>query len=335
MAGRTQGKKQTLTRALLACALGAAASAAHAADWIAVTAWPESNFQARSLKAFAEEVKQATQGEVVIKVHTGGDLGLKGPELLGAVRDGIVPMADMLLSQQVGDEPLLGLESVPYLTRNLDELAVLQKHAMPYYEKVAEQNNQKFLYFVPWPGQGLFTKQPADNVEQLKGVKVRTIDKNGTDFFKALGAVPIQMPWGEVVPALASGAIQGVTTSSPSGVDGKFWEFVGHFNRINWHSSSDAVSVNLDAWNALSDAQRKAIEEVAARMQPRFWETAREEDQRNARILADHGIKVIDPSPAMAEELSRTAEPLWQDFAKLAGPDAASVIADYRKETGR
>ncbi len=334
MTRNTQGKKR-LIQAVLACALGAAGSAALAADWIAVTAWPQSNFQARSLQAFAAEVEKATQGEVKIKVHTGGDLGLKGPELLGAVRDGIVPMADMLLSQQVGDAPLLGLESVPYLTRNLDELAVLQKHALPYYQKLAEQNNQKFLYFVPWPGQGLFTKQPAETIAQLKGVKIRTIDKNGTDFFKALGGVPIQMPWGEVVPALASGAIQGVTTSSPSGVDGKFWEFVGHFNRINWHSSSDAVSVNLDAWNDLKPEQRQAIEEVAARMQPQFWATARDEDSRNAKQLADNGIKVIEPSAQMAEELTRTAEPLWQGFAKAVGPDAQRIIEAYRQESGR
>ena len=60
----------------------------------------------------------------------------------------------------------------------------------------------------------------------------------------------VQIPWGETVPALASGAVVGVTTSSVSGVDGKFWEFLKYFYRTNHVWSSQILTVNNDCWKS-------------------------------------------------------------------------------------
>lgn len=300
-----------------------------------VSVWPDANFHVKNLRTFAAEVKKVTQGEVIIDVHSGGDLGMKGPELLASVRDGIVDMADLLMSQQVGEEPLMGLQGLPYLVRNSAEQATMAKVAGPYYAKIAERNNQKFLYTVPWPGQGLFTKNAVATKADLQGLKVRTVEKNGTDFFGALKASPIQMPWGEVIPALASGALNGVTTSTTSGVDGKFWEFTGYFNQMNWQSAPDVVSVNLDVWNELSPANQKAISEAAQRLQPVFQQVSKTEDEQAEAQLKAKGIQVSQPTEAFSQELSLAATPIWDDFIKKAGPDAQTLIKEYLAETGR
>lgn len=323
----------TLSR-LAACGTAAVLSLATfgvqaATQLMIVTPWPEGNFQVKTLNQFADAVKEATDGEVELDIHAGGDLGLKGPELLSAVRDGIVQGADMLLTQQVGEAPLLGIESVPYLTRNQDDAALLRDTAWPYYEAVAAEFNQKFLYTVPWPGQGVFTQQPVKTVDDLAGVKLRTVDKNGTEFFKALGASPVQMPWGEVVPALASGAIDGVTTSTPSGVDGSFWEFTDYFNKLDWQLAPDVVSINLDAWNSLTGEQQQTIESLARKMEPRFQQTSQDEDTRNAKILADHGIHMSAPDAALSEQLTEAAQPQWQQFRDTAGPKADELMTRY------
>jgi TRAP-type C4-dicarboxylate transport system substrate-binding protein len=313
-----------------AAVLGVNALGAQAATQLMiVTPWPEGNFQVKTLNQFAEAVKKATDGEVELDIHSGGDLGLKGPELLSAVRDGIVQGADMLLTQQVGEAPLLGIESVPYLTRNADDAALLRDTAWPYYEAIAAEYNQKFLYTVPWPGQGVFTQAPVATVEDLQGVKLRTVDKNGTEFFKALGASPIQMPWGEVVPALASGAIDGVTTSTPSGVDGSFWEFTDYFNKLDWQLAPDVVSLNLDVWNSLTDEQQQTIESLAQEMEPEFQQISQDEDKRNAQILADHGIHMSAPSDELSRQLTEAAQPQWQQFRESAGPQADELMTRY------
>jgi TRAP-type C4-dicarboxylate transport system substrate-binding protein len=300
-----------------------------------VSVWPDANFHVKNLRTFAAEVKNVTHGDVVIDVHSGGDLGMKGPELLASVRDGIVDMADLLMSQQVGEEPLMGLQGLPYLVRNTDEQVLMGKVAAPYYAKIAERNNQKFLYTVPWPGQGLYSKKPVVTQADLAGLKIRTVEKNGTDFFGALKASPIQMPWGEVIPALASGALDAVTTSSTSGVDGKFWEFTGYFNQLNWQSAPDVVSVNLDVWKTLSAANQQAIVDAAGRLEPTFRAVSQHEDEQAEAMLKSKGVVITRPTPAFSEELSKAATPIWRAFIQQAGPDAQVLIKQYLTQSGR
>lgn len=159
---------------------------------------------------------------------------------MAAVRDGLVPIADILLNQQVGEAPILGIETLPYLAPTMPDLALLHKFYRPKLEEVAEGMNQKLLYLVPWPGQAVFAPNPINGLDDMKGLTVRVVDANGSSYFEALGATPVQMPWGEVVPSLAAGTIKGVTTSSSSGVDGAFWEFTKHMNTFNWQASSNA-----------------------------------------------------------------------------------------------
>lgn len=301
---------------------------AQAAGWDMFVVWPETNYHAQNALRFAEEVARVTDGEVNITVHAGGTLGFKGPEVLSVVRDGLVPIADMLLNQQVGEEPFFGLESVPYLASNFEQLAILEEEAWPIYEELAAKHNQKFLYTTPWPGQGLFTRDAVTQASDISGITIRTVDRNGTEFFTALGASPVQLPWGEVVSALASGAINAVTTSSPSGVDGSFWEFLGHFNQINWQASPNVVTVNLDAWNALAPEHQQAIEALAAELQPQFWEVASRTDQEMAARLAENGMTVTQPSDALSAELREAAQPIWAEFMETV-PQGREVIEAY------
>ena len=142
---------------------------AQAVNWDLSTVWPDGNFHTVNAKKFAEEVKAATGGAVNITVKSGGQLGFKGPEHLRAVRDGLVPIADVLNIQQIGDEPILGAEGIPFLVGSVDELRIYHKHIRPVFERVVQNNNQKNLYIVPWPTQYLHLKVKADTLAGLAG----------------------------------------------------------------------------------------------------------------------------------------------------------------------
>jgi TRAP-type transport system periplasmic protein len=308
--------------------LGSIGVASAQTTWDMAVVWPEGNFHTQNHYRFAEAVREATDGQVLIQIHPGGALGLAGPELLGAVRDRIVPIADILLNQQVGEEPIFGMESLPYLAPSFDDLERLQALARDHYDEVAERNNQKILYMVPWPGQAVYTRQPVETVEDLNGVRIRVVDATGARFFEALGASPIQMPWGEVVPSLATGAIDGVTTSSSSGVDGKFWEFLDHMNRFNWQGSAIMVNVNLEAWNSLSEEHRNAIEGIASDMEAEFWDAARAEDDAKLAILTENGMQITSPSDELKEALLEVSRPMWDEFMERV-PDSRPIIEAY------
>lgn len=313
--------------ALMGVALGVSAAQAQT-EWDMSVVWPDGNFHTKNAKLFAERVREATGGEVVIIVHAGGALGIKGPEGMVAVRDGLVPIADILLNQQSGEAPIMGIESLPFLAPTSQDLALLHKFVRPAFEEAAAQYNQKILYMVPWPGQAVYSKMAINTVEDLAGFKIRVVDANGYTFFSELGAAPLQMPWGEVVPSLAAGTIAGVTTSSSSGVDGKFWEFLGHMSRFNWQSSSNMVSVNLDAWNALSAEHQNAIEGLGKTLEAEFWLASRREDAAKLKILAENGVEISTPSSDLRAALMERARPLWDDFANRV-PGAGKMIADY------
>ncbi|MDN5786419.1 TRAP transporter substrate-binding protein [Pseudorhodobacter sp.] len=310
-------------------AASAAATAAWSeTKWDMSIVWPEGNFHTQNAMKFADAVKQATDGEVVITVHSGGALGIKGPEGMAAVRDGLVPIAEILLNQQVGEDPVLGIETLPFLAPTMPDLALLHKFFRPKLEEVAAKMNQKVLYMVPWPGQAVYSPNKINTIDDLKGLTIRVVDANGNDFFGALGATPIQMPWGEVVPSLAAGTIKGVTTSSSSGVDGAFWEFTKYMSTFNWQASSNFMSVNLDAWNALAPETRKKIEETASSMEGQFWLNSRAEDEKKIAILAENGVDVSTPSPELRAALIAKSLPLWEAF-KTRVPGAAPIIDAY------
>jgi TRAP-type C4-dicarboxylate transport system substrate-binding protein len=318
-----------------AAALAAGAGSAWAqVKWDLSTVWPDGNFHTQNAKRFAEEVKKATAGAVDITVKSGGQLGFKGPEHLRAVRDGLVPMADILNIQQIGDEPLMGTESIPFLVGTPEELKVLHKYLRPEYEKIAAKNNQKILYMVPWPTQYLHLKVKVDTLDGLKNIKIRVPDKNALDMVAAVGMAPVLIPWGETIPALASGAVAGVSTSAVSGVDGKFWEFLKYIYPTNHTWSCQIVTVNLDAWAKLKPDQQKAIEELGRKLEPEFWAASLKADTDSLKRLKEGGMEVVPIPDAMMKDFRARTAPLLDAFIKRV-PASEKPIRAYLAELKR
>ena len=311
------------------------APAAAETEWDLPLAWPDGNFHVENARTFAKVVGQVTGGDVVINIHPGGSLGFKGPEMLNAVGDGLVPIGEMLLNQQVGERKILGLETQPYIIEDLDQLAVFHGHFRPAIEGVAAEYNQKVLYVVPWPRQYVYTKVEAKGVADLAGIKIRTYNDTTTEMFNRIGMTSVQLPWGEVVPSLAAGTIDAVTTSASSGVDGKFWEFLTNMYPTSHVWSSNMVSVNLDAWSALTDDQRNAIEAAARMLEPVFWQVSKAEDAAKSKILNERGVAMGHvPAEMLADMQAATGPMLAEALAELGG-EGQAIIDGFLADIGR
>jgi TRAP-type C4-dicarboxylate transport system substrate-binding protein len=308
-----------------------AGMASAATTWDLPLAWPAGNYIVKEVQRFAEEVKKATNGEVVINTHPSGSLGFKGPEMLAAVRDGLVPIGDMLLNQQVGVDPLLGLESLPFLIDDFEGLRAFGKYYRPLLDEIYAKHNQKILFRIPWPQQQIFTKKEIRSTADLQGLKIRSYDKSSTDVFAAVGMNPVQLPWGDVIPSLAAGAIEAVATSSPSAVDGSFWELLkyGYPTRQTWNTN--VISVNLDAWKKLDKKHQDAIVEVANRLEPEFWATAQSEDSQKMEVLAKNGM-VNGTLPAeLRATLRERSAGIREAAIKNLGAKAKQVVDAFEK----
>jgi TRAP-type C4-dicarboxylate transport system substrate-binding protein len=326
-------------RTALGVGLGAlvAPYVAHAqapAKLVLTTTWPDNHLHTINVRRFADEVRKATAGAVDIDVKAGGHLGFSGPEQMRAVRDGLVAMADSTSTQQAGDEPLLGVEALPFLCASLDELKILHKHVRPAYDKVAQRNNQTILYVSPWPAQYLHLKVKAETVDGLRDITIRMPDRIGLEIAMVIGMAPVAMPWSDTLPALASGVVSGVATTSMSGVTGKLWELVKYFHATSHSWQSQIVSINNDAWKKISPANQKIMADVARRLEPDFWVASAQADKEAGDRLVAGGMQRVELPAAMMADLRKRTAPMIVGYMERV-PEAVPPLKAYLAEMKR
>lgn len=291
---------------------------------------PQNEYGAYFGRQFAKEVALATGGEVEILVRQNGVLGLKGSETLAAVRDGLVHISDMQMNQQVGEETIFGIESLPCLARDFEDLRILRDITRPQFESAAQRHDQKILFMYPMPRQSLFAKKDVSTgVSELQGLQVRTIDKNGTEFFSRLGAAPIQMPWAEVTPALSTGLLDGVSTSPTTAVSGTFWDFLSHATELHWQMNSFMTTINMNAWKRIPERHRVSIENIAQDIESRLWDAAVSADNAAAKTLREHGVTFSQPSPELEEQMQRACAAITADYLEGSDEVEAGVVSRY------
>jgi len=318
-----------------AVALSLYTGVAHAENkWDLSTAWGADNFHAQSAQKFADAVREATDGSVDITVHLSGEIGVKISEKLSAVENGIVQMADMLLFLQAGEAPLLGIDTLPYLIQGQDEMKTWLEVAGPQYDEIFAKHNQKVLYYVPWPSPGIYTKNAVVSVDDIAGQRIRAFNATSFEFLEKLGAAPVELPFGELAAAVAAGTVDGAATSTSTGVNSKLYQFTKHFNPLNWSTSPDAVTVNLDAWNALSDDERNAIEALAEKMEAEFWAVSAEEDSSKTAVLVENGMTVSSADDSLNGKMAEAGKSMWASFFENV-PEAEALVKEYAEKVGK
>lgn len=311
-----------------------AGPAAAQTKWDLSTAWGDNNFHAQSAIAFADAVREATDGSVDITVHLSGEIGVAITEKLASVENGTIQMADMLLFLQAGEEPFLGVDTLPYLIQGQDEMRSWLEVAGPTYDEIFERRNQKVLYYVPWPSPGIYTKEPVVSAGDIEGLRIRAFNATSFDFLTRLGAAPVELPFGELAAAVAAGTVDGAATSTSTGANSALYQFTSHFNPLNWSMSPDAVTVNLDAWNALSDEERATIQGLADEMEADFWAVSAAEDSSQTQVLIDNGMTVSQADDSLTAKMAEAGQAMWAEFYETV-PEAQAVIEAYAEKVGK
>ena len=218
---------------------------------------------------------------------------------------------------------------MPFLVDSMDSLKKYHEFVRPVFEQLAADNNQKILYLVPSPAQYVYLNVMVDDLEDFRGIPVRGADKNTVDIVSAMGMSGVAIPWGELIPALASGRVKGVATSATSGVDGKFWEFMKYIYPTNHTWGSNMVTINLDSWNKLTPEQQSAIEATAAALEPEFWEVSRQGDLASIKTMQDNGMELVPISDELRAAMIERAQQLQADFVTRV-PDAGPIVEQYK-----
>ena len=316
-------------------ALSFASGAIAKTRWDMHLNYPAGNFHSQGAKRFAERVKEATGGELEIVLHPGASLGFKGPELLRAVAEGQLVIAEIPTGMVEGDAPILALTAQPFISTNAREQRLLYELAKPTYARELKKFNQFTLYTSVWPFSGIYTQRPIKSVADLKGLKMRVYDGTGLAFGKATGIAARKMPFSEVYPAMKAGLLDSMYTSSVSGVDAKAWEVLKYFTPINIVGPVNMINVNQAAWDKLPKDIRAKVQKVAADMENEMWSLAADMDAKSRKTLAEHGMVVAEVSPEFRAQLDKVGDTLRAEWVKKAGKDAQAILEEYYKKTGR
>jgi len=298
-------------------------------NWDMPTPYGDSNFHTVNIREFAEDIKEATNGELEITVHSGGSL-IKHPEIKNSVRRGLVPIGELIMSRLANEDPLFEIDSVPYLASNYDEAWKLWQASRDLLAKRLERQRLKLLFAVPWPPQGIYTRFPVETGKELQGVKMRAYNKSSERLAELLGAVPTQVEVPDIPVAFGTGRVDAMITSPSTGANTRAWDYLSHFNHAQLWLPKNMVVVNAQRFSGLPESVQKAIETAATEAEKRGWEASKAETDAKITIMEDNGIIVSEPSNALNERLKEVGATMEQEWLESAGEDGKALIEAYR-----
>ena len=322
--------KLHITLFAAAAAALAFGSAQAQTKWDMPTPYGPTNFHTENIAQFAADIDKGTGGRVKITVHSNGSL-FKATEIKRAVQGGQAQIGEILLSGYSNEDPLFGLDSVPFLATSYADAAKLWKASRKSVENRFAQQGMKLLYAVPWPPQGSYGNKPLNSIADLKGVKMRTYNPNTSRIAELAGAQPVTIQAAELAQAMATGAVNANISSGATGFDTKVWEQIKYFYDTQAWLPKNVVMVSQKAFDALGKADQGAILKAAADAEGRGWKISEEKTKWYLEQLVKNGMTIAPPSAALATDFKKVGDTITAEWLKTAGPDGKAVIDAYRK----
>jgi TRAP-type C4-dicarboxylate transport system substrate-binding protein len=323
-------KSMTRLSLSLAGALLLSAPALAQTKWNLPAAYPADNFHTENLNAFSKDVSDATGGKLQITVHANASL-FKAPEIKRAVQTGQAQAGEVLMSLHENEDPVYGLDVVPFLATSFDQSKKLWDVQRPAVEKKLGSQGLMLLFAVPWPPQGIFAKKDINTVDDLKGVKWRAYNVGTSRIAEIVGAQAVTVQAADLPQALATGVVTTFMTSGATGYDSKVWESLSHFYDTQAWIPKNMTFVNKAAFDALDKPTQEAILKAAKSAEQRGWQIAQEKTKWYTDQMAAKGMKVLPPGAELKAGLQKVGEQLTQDWLKKAGSDGQAIVDAYKK----
>ena len=320
-----------MKRILLATtALAMTTGVASAAKWDMPLAYAASNFHSENAAEFAKCVGEKTAGALEIETHPSGSL-FKGGEIKAAVESGQVNIGERLLSGHANENPLYGIDSVPFLATSFDDSVKLYEIAKPEIAKALESDGLHLLYSVPWPPQGLYFKKEVKTLDDMKGLKFRAYNAATSRLAELAGMQPTQIEAAEIQQAFSTNAVESMVSSGATGYDRKVFDAgVTNYYEVDAWLPRNSIFVNKATWDGLPDDQKTALTECGAEAEARGLQKSKDYTQFTYDGLREGGMKVEPASAELVEGLKGIGATMTEEFLGNAG-DAGKAIIDQFK----
>ena len=298
--------------------------------WNLPSGYANTNYHTENLVQFAKDVEAATGGKLAITVHGNASL-FKLPDIKKAVATGQAQMGEILISNHENEEPVFGVDGVPFLVNGYADTRKLWNASKAVIEAKLAAQGLMIVMVVPWGPQGLYSGKELKTIDDMKGMKFRAYNVGTARIAELAGAQSVTIQAAELPQALATGVVNSFIASGSTGYDSKVWESLKYWYDAKAWIPKNITIANKAAFDALPQDQRDAVLAQAKIAEARGWKIAEEKAAWYIGELKTRGMIVEPPSPEFSASLKKIGDDLTASWLKRAGKDGEDIVAAFRK----
>lgn len=278
-----------------------------------------------SAKKFKEIVERETGGVVKVAIFPNSQLA-SGNQIkeLEMLQNGAIDMTITSTIFYSNLEQKTSVVSLPFLFA--DYAQVDQFMNGPLGEellKLVEAKNIKGLAL----GENGFrqvtnSKRPIKSPADLAGLKVRIPGiKMYTSIFKAMGANPLTMSFGEVFGALQQNVIDGQENPFEIIASSKLYEVQKHMTIWNYSYDALIYGINKPFYESLEPDLQKIVASAAKEAAVFQVKLNRDKDGSNLKLIKEKGMEVYEPTAAELAAFKKAMDPVYEEYKPILGAD--------------
>lgn len=280
------------------------------------------------LLGLAEDVKNATEGRVLIQVYPSSQLGNEKDLIEGltlqTVDGGLIGGGSF---QSI--EPKLGIEALPYAWPTHE--AAYRALDGELGDRLLKLLADKGVVGLSWWENGFRhltnSKKPIVVPADLQGMKIRvTPDKMRLDTFETLGASPMPINFGELYTALQQGVVDGQENPFAIIYSSAFYEVQKYLSLSGHIWGSALLCVNPSVWAKLSPQDQATVRELAAKWRD---EQRRQTIAQEEEFLAKLKEKGMEINEVDKGAFQAAVQEVWGRYEDVFGADLLDLVRKY------
>ncbi|MFN4173383.1 MAG: TRAP transporter substrate-binding protein [Pseudorhodobacter sp.] len=316
----------------VAALLLAATAASAQTKWVMASGYPEDSFFTKTIRQFISEVETASNGELTIDLRPNGEL-IKLDAIRRAVQSGQIQLGEIRFGVYGNENPMFTVDSLPNVAGDYDAAHRLMEAQKPWFDKVFGDAGVKILSYMPWPGQGFYTKFPVTDGSEFAGVKLRIYSPATQRMGELLGFQATILPFAEIPQAFSTGLIESLFTSAQTGNDIQAWDYASHFTYTGSMHNKNAIIINERALQRLSPELQAVVIAAGEKATETAWSLSQEAGDVTRRRLEENGMTVSDASPELQARLAAIGVQMMEEWSADVGPEELAVIEAYQAMT--
>ena len=293
---------------------------------------------AKLLKPWSEQVEQASDGRISIRISPSMQLGGTPGQLFDQVRDGVADIVWTLPGYTPGRFPRLETFELPFVAA---PTAVVNAQAVQEFVATQLGNELDEVHLIcAWAhDQGVIhSRRQVTDLASLEGLKLRFPNRLTGESLTALGASAIGMPAPQVPESLASGVIDGVVVPWEVVPALKIQELVSHHTQFpgapTFYVATMIVAMNKATYEGMPDDLRAVIDAHSGMETAILAGKAFDEGSVRGREVAEkRGNEIVtlsEEETARWREKTRPVVDKWLADKQSEGIDGTNLLETAR-----